>query len=125
MLVELGGRHNVNPALAWCLAHETAAAADVPGYFDAVVDRNRKRNNQLLDSLARVVGALNAIDIEPVLLKGAAHLVERIYPVMGLRVVGDLDVLIPEGRGSTRPPRWPPSASSHPRPCPAAIFTCR
>ena len=100
LLVELSSRHNVNPALAWCLAAETAVAADVRGYFDAVVDRNRKRNEQLLDRLARVVGALNAIDIEPVLLKGAAHLVEGIYPATGLRVVGDLDVLIPEDRGA-------------------------
>jgi Uncharacterised nucleotidyltransferase len=41
---------------------------------------------------------LNAIDIEPVLLKGAAHLVEGVYPTAGLRVVGDLDVLVPEDR---------------------------
>jgi hypothetical protein len=70
----------------------------VRGYFDAVLLLNGKRNEQLLVTLARTAATLNAIDIEPVLLKGAAHLIEPIYPALGLRVVGDLDMLVPEDR---------------------------
>ena len=51
--------------------------------------------------LDEVKDALNAIGIEPVLLKGAAHLVGGVYPAPSLRVVGDLDVLVPEERVKT------------------------
>jgi hypothetical protein len=53
----------------------------------------------LCESLAHAVAALNAIDIEPVLLKGAAHLVGELYPTPAIRLMGDLDLLIPQERG--------------------------
>src|SRR5262249_51645108 len=52
----------------------------------------------LLSALARIVAACNAIGVEPVLLKGAARLVEGIFPSPALRLLGDLDVLIPRER---------------------------
>src|SRR5262249_44419121 len=52
----------------------------------------------LLSALARIVAACNGIGVEPVLLKGAARLVEGTYPSPSLRLLGDLDVLIPRGR---------------------------
>jgi hypothetical protein len=67
-------------------------------YFDAVLMLNGRRNEKLLKGLARVAAVLNAIEIQPVLLKGAAHLVEELYPARCLRVVGDLDVLVAENR---------------------------
>jgi hypothetical protein len=88
----------VTPALAWCLRDAHDVPGDVRDYLAAVLRLNAKRNAQLLDALHRVVAGLNAIDIEPVLLKGAARLVEGIYPAPELRVLGDLDVLIPQDR---------------------------
>ncbi len=61
---------------------------------------NRKRNETLLAALARIVAACNAINIEPVLLKGAARLVDGTYPSTALRFLGDLDVLIPAERAA-------------------------
>jgi hypothetical protein len=97
-LIEVGVTHRVTPALAWCLSDRAFLPDDVSRYFRAALIINEKRNEKLLQSLARVAAALNAIDIEPVLLKGAAHLVEGIYPAAGLRVVGDVDLLVPEQR---------------------------
>jgi hypothetical protein len=97
-LIEVSSRHCVTPALAWCLKDKSFLPADVRRYFDAVLILNGKRNEKLLAGLARVAAALNAIEIEPVLLKGAAHLVEGLYPAPGLRVVGDLDLLVSEVR---------------------------
>jgi Uncharacterised nucleotidyltransferase len=37
-------------------------------------------------------------EFEPVLLKGVSHLVEGLYPALGLRVVGDVDILVPDER---------------------------
>ena len=44
-----------------------------------------------------MVSTLNAVGIEPVLLKGAAHLADGIYPDPGVRIVGDVDLLVPAG----------------------------
>jgi len=94
-LMEVSRGHYVAPALAWCLK-DKPLPTKVSQQFRAISILNEKRNEKLLDTVARVAAALNAIDIEPVLLKGAAHLVEGIYPAIGLRMVGDLDLLVPE-----------------------------
>ena len=101
LLIELGSGHAVIPSVAWCLKGKTYIPHDVGDYFESVLTLNRIRNERMLEGLERIVAALNAIDIEPVLLKGAAHLVERLYPEPGLRVLGDLDLLIPEGRATS------------------------
>ena len=98
LLIECSSRHNVTPALSWCLKDKAVLPADVRSYFDAILSLNKTRNECIVDGLARVVTALNAIDIEPVLLKGVSHLVEGLYPALGLRVVGDVDLLVPDGR---------------------------
>jgi Uncharacterised nucleotidyltransferase len=95
-LIAASSHHYVTPALAWCSQQDHNVPIDVRGYLDAVLRLNAKRNELLLDALHRVVAVLNAIDIEPVLLKGAARLIEGIYPAPGLRVLGDLDLLIPK-----------------------------
>jgi hypothetical protein len=97
-LIEVSRSHYVAPALAWCLRGDALPPADVRRHFDAVLMLNGKRNEKLLNGLARVAAALNAIDVEPILLKGAAHLVEGLYPAPCLRVVGDLDLLVAENR---------------------------
>jgi hypothetical protein len=99
LVIEASSFHYVTPALAWCLREEPDVPADVRGYLDAVLTLNSRRNEILLGAVARIVAALQAVAIEPVLLKGAAHLVEGIYPTSGLRVAGDIDILIPDDSG--------------------------
>jgi hypothetical protein len=48
--------------------------------------------------IKRVAQTLNAIGIDPILFKGAAHLTNPLYPSPGLRIVGDIDLLLPVGR---------------------------
>jgi hypothetical protein len=96
--VEFSSHHYVIPALAWC-AHDRPDLPDtVRAYFGSILTLNRLRNEALLNSLERVVGALNAAGIEPMLLKGAAHLVDGLYPSPGLRLMGDLDILVAQDR---------------------------
>ena len=87
-LIEVSRSHYVAPSLAWCLRGDALLPADVRRHFDALLMLNGKRNEKLLKGLARVATVLNAVDVEPVLLKGAAHLVEGVYPTRSLRVVG-------------------------------------
>jgi len=90
-LINVSSQHFVTPALAWCLKDRNDIPIDIQCYLDA-----GRRNERLLQGLARVVAALNARDIEPVLLKGAARLFDRSYPTQAVRFLGDLDILIPD-----------------------------
>jgi hypothetical protein len=101
LLIEASSHHYVTPALAWCLKDQTEIPSEIREYLDAVLALNARRNEGLLAGLARIVAALNAIDIEPVLLKGAARLIEASYPAPKLRFLGDLDVLIPAERSAS------------------------
>jgi len=100
LLVEVSSDHYVTPALAWCLKDLTEIPSEIREYFDSVLALNAQRNEALLAGLARIVAALNAIDIEPVPLKAAARLFEADYPAPALRFLGDLDVLIPAKRSA-------------------------
>ena len=66
------------------------------GFLLAVHAANLERNDELRHELGRAVGVLNRAGIEPVLLKGAIRLADRLYPDDGWRMLRDLDLLVPE-----------------------------
>lgn len=98
-LIEVASFHYVTPALSWCLK-DRDVPAEVRDYFDSMAERNGRRNALMLSGLERTAAVLNTSGIEPVLLKGAAMLAEDLYPDPSLRILGDLDVLIPAGRSA-------------------------
>jgi hypothetical protein len=98
LIIEVASFHYATTMLAPCLDPAIDVPGDVRDYFESALALNKKRNEQILSTLARVAGLLNAIDIEPVLLKGAALLVEGIYPQPSMRILGDIDILIPKDR---------------------------
>lgn len=100
VIIEVASFHYVTPALAWCLRDDASVPSDVSGYFRSIATLNDQRNERMLLGLARCSGLLNAIGIEPVLLKGAAQLVEGLYPKPSLRFLGDVDILIPANRSA-------------------------
>ena len=67
-------------------------------FLTAVEEMNCERNERILDEAVAIARMLNCIGIEPVLLKGAAYLVEEVYPDPGCRYLCDLDLLIPASR---------------------------
>jgi hypothetical protein len=95
-VIEVASFHYATTTLAACLAADPGVPGDVRQYFESALALNEKRNEKILATLARVAGLLNAVDIEPVLLKGAALLVEGIYPQASMRLLGDIDILIPK-----------------------------
>ena len=100
LIIEVASFHYATATLAACFDPDIDVPSDVRNYFESALALNKKRNEQILSSLARVAGLLNAIDIEPVLLKGAALLVEGIYPQPSMRILGDIDILIPKNRSA-------------------------
>ena len=100
LIVEVASFHYVTPALGRCLRNDPQVPSDVREYFDAMAALNGERNELMLTGLARTAGLLNGIGIDPILLKGCALLVEDIYPDPSLRLLGDVDVLIPSERAT-------------------------
>lgn len=98
LVIEASSHHYVSAALGWCLTDAPGTPDEVRGYFEAVLSLNAERNQKIMGQLALVLKILNAIGIEPVLLKGAAHLLDGLYPDPGLRILSDLDILIPAER---------------------------
>ncbi len=92
-VIEVSNLQLVSPALAWCLKDRTHLPPDVRDYFSAVRELNCERESAILAALDAALQALNDVGIEPLLLKGAAHVVEGLYPP-GTRLVGDVDMLI-------------------------------
>lgn len=76
------------------LAHELPA--DVANLFSTVKELNLERNQHILSELKWISGLFNHAGIEPVVLKGAAHLLSGIYPDLSTRFLADLDLLLPE-----------------------------
>ena len=72
--------------------------ADVIDFFDGVATLNRQRNAQLVDEAIALAASLNQIEVVPVFLKGAAHLLSGLYPDFAHRFTLDLDVLVSADR---------------------------
>ena len=96
--MEAGSFHSATPFLAWSLRSHQGLDPEVQAYLSAILTLNTQRNQQLMMVIERVAQALNAIDIVPILFKGAAYLADGLYPAQGLRMTGDIDLLLPGGR---------------------------
>lgn len=64
-------------------------------YLQAIYELNSARNQAMQAELEEVLVALNSAEIVPCLLKGAFYLREGIYRDPALRILSDLDLLIP------------------------------
>jgi Uncharacterised nucleotidyltransferase len=71
---------------------------DLLEYFQAIHAANAARNRGLLAHAEEVVCMLNGIGVEPILLKGVAHLASGLYPDPAVRFMYDIDLLVPDDR---------------------------
>jgi hypothetical protein len=100
-LVAVASRHRITSAFAACLADlglDGHLPPDLREYFAFMRARNAARNRQLRDELGAIVARLNSVGVEPCLVKGAARLVDGLYPDGSWRFMIDLDLLVPEDR---------------------------
>src|SRR5262245_1924039 len=96
LVVEASSDHLVSPALGWCLRNDDRVPAEVFTCFETLLELNRRRNSVVLDGLEQALTSLNSAGITPMLLKGTATLADDLYPDSGMRVLGDIDLLIPK-----------------------------
>jgi hypothetical protein len=97
-VIEAADGHLVAPALGWCLRGDDRVPPDVRACLETLLDLNGRRNRIMLQALEVAVASLNAVAIAPLLLKGAAGLVEDLYSDPGMRIMGDLDLLVREAQ---------------------------
>jgi len=64
-------------------------------YLDGLAVTVRRRNALVLGQAIEVARILNRLDVTPVLLKGGANLLRGLYPDPAMRVMTDLDMLVP------------------------------
>jgi len=100
-LIQLAGETQVAPAVLDALRAKNLVEAlppDVVDFFDGIAVLNRQRNERLVGEAVELATILNDIDVVPVFLKGAAHLLSGLYPDLAHRLTLDLDVLVPVDR---------------------------
>jgi hypothetical protein len=90
-LVALANRSLITPRLEGSL-ESANAPEDVHVFVKEVARRNRERNARLLDQLDVAASALNAIGIEPLVIKGGACLVRNGGYAAG--VISDIDLVV-------------------------------
>jgi len=93
------GQHLVSPALWFYLQQKELLPllnTEQQEYLKLVYDLNLSRNAQIKNQLFLLLPDFNAVGIKPVLLKGIASLLGGLYETSGIRVLGDIDILVPE-----------------------------
>ncbi|MBV5274925.1 MAG: nucleotidyltransferase family protein [Lamprocystis purpurea] len=95
------GTHLVTPSLAGALRRKALIhllPCEARSYLDEMQALNQNRSRMLCTALGQIADRLNRIDIAPLLLKGANALLPDQYDGAEDRVIGDLDLLVPENR---------------------------
>jgi len=69
---------------------------DLRGYLKQLHAANRARNRMLQEELASILALFKAHAIPVILLKGAATFADDLYADEGARLMGDMDLLIPQ-----------------------------
>jgi Uncharacterised nucleotidyltransferase len=72
-----------------------ARLSSILNYLDELAVTVRQRNTLVLAQVREVGKILNASNVVPVLLKGGANLLRGLYPDPAMRVMADLDMLVP------------------------------
>ena len=97
-VVSLANNHLLTPAM-WVVLTKKNLTDELPDelrdYLRELHQLSKERNAQLRVQLLEAVRQLNRIDITPVLLKGAMHLVTDVYGDTGARIMTDIDLLVP------------------------------
>ena len=89
------------PAAAWALEHrglDEALPDAVNRYLRSMYRLNRLRNAWIERECVAITTALNRVGVRPVFFKGSGRLLTRFYDDPAIRIMSDIDILVPERR---------------------------
>lgn len=98
-VVFLSSNHLVLPALYIQLKKTDLIdllPVDLGEYLEFLTAENLDRNRQILKQVSEINGLLNQNGIQPIYLKGVAHLLINLYENIGERMIGDVDFMVEE-----------------------------
>jgi hypothetical protein len=94
-------RNSLAADLYWAVERQ-GLAVEMPAtfhdYLKEIYQFNLTRNTLQTRQLLDIIGLLNRAAVTPIVLKGGAALLTKLYPDPGLRFMVDLDLLVPEER---------------------------
>ena len=97
---KIANDHLLTPAL-WAALRDSGQAASLPAdaadYLATLHHLNGERNRALRRQAIELIGALNERGMTPALLKGGLALFDGPYADPALRMMRDLDILVPPG----------------------------
>ncbi len=96
-VVELANTALVTPALWTSLVQtgvQDAVPEDVARYLRELHSMNQTRNDAIKQQIVEIIGTLNQVGVEPLLLKGAALLITGMLDDAASRIMIDIDVMI-------------------------------
>jgi hypothetical protein len=100
-IISIAGRHLLLPAMPNALVNKrliSALPTVVRNFLDEAYRLNTARNQRLKAQSSEIVRSLSRAEITSVLLKGGAFLFDCKYEDLGMRMMLDLDILVPEDR---------------------------
>jgi hypothetical protein len=94
LLVRLANEQNVPTTLGFSLLSAATMPEPAREYFDALLSLNAARNAIIEDSVRSFLDAMESRRDGVILLKGVSNLLEGLYPHPGMRIIGDIDILV-------------------------------
>ncbi|QDO93663.1 nucleotidyltransferase family protein [Formosa sediminum] len=98
-IVKMGSEHLIIPTIYARLKSKGLLKylpQDLHDYLKYIYNLNEERNKFLLEEVKLINSWFNANNIEHVFLKGAAMIASNYYELLGERMLGDIDVLVPK-----------------------------
>ena len=65
-------------------------------HLEEIYSLNRDRNLQIIEQMKEITVTLNSAGISPLFMKGTGNLIDGVYSDVGERIIGDIDLLVPE-----------------------------
>jgi len=90
-VLALANHHLLSPALP----QGGPVPQEVADYLALLHDSNARRNAALQRQVSELVQAMNVAGVTPMLLKGSAMLLGGVYADPAVRMIGDLDLMVP------------------------------
>lgn len=88
--------------LLWISLNKKGLLSIIPeelkAYLEEIYQLNLQRNRHLKAQLQSVIGILNNINVEPMVLKGSSYLLLDVFDSIAARIMYDIDLLVPEER---------------------------
>ena len=69
---------------------------DLVSHLEEITNLNRERNQNILKQITEITTVLRETDLNPVLIKGSAHLLDGLYEDIAERMLSDIDFLLEE-----------------------------